>query len=107
MPSSSFVRVFNEVRVDVKLEFTTSPGGGWVLDFTRLMLISIQVEVEVGVELGNMIKAKFSACLVGRIIVYRFLCSQVWQISLPVLLFWPCPCMPRLLVNTVTKLMRI
>ena len=35
---------------------TTSPGGGgWVLDFTRLMLISTQVEVvvEVGVELGN------------------------------------------------------
>ena len=30
--------------------------GGWVLDFTRLMLISTQVEVvvEVGVELGNM-----------------------------------------------------
>ena len=30
-------------------------GGGWVLDFTRLMLISTQVEVvvEVGVELGN------------------------------------------------------
>ena len=29
--------------------------GGWVLDFTRLMLISTQVEVvvEVGVELGN------------------------------------------------------
>ena len=30
-------------------------GGGWVLDFTRLMLISTQVEVvvEVGVELGK------------------------------------------------------
>ena len=30
--------------------------GGWVLDFTRLMLISTQVEVvvEVGVELGNL-----------------------------------------------------
>ena len=29
--------------------------GGWVLDFTRLMLISTQVKVvvEVGVELGN------------------------------------------------------
>ena len=29
--------------------------GGWVLDFTRLMIISTQVEVvvEVGVELGN------------------------------------------------------
>ena len=29
--------------------------GGWVLDFTRLILISTQVEVvvEVGVELGN------------------------------------------------------
>ena len=29
--------------------------GGWVLDFTRLRLISTQVEVvvEVGVELGN------------------------------------------------------
>ena len=27
--------------------------GGWVLDFTRLMLISTQVEVEVGGELGN------------------------------------------------------
>ena len=29
--------------------------GGWVLDFTRLMLISTQVEVvvKVGVELGN------------------------------------------------------
>ena len=26
-------------------------GGGWVLDFTRLMLISTKVEV--GVELGN------------------------------------------------------
>ena len=31
-------------------------GGWWVLDFTRLMLISTQVEVvvEVGVELGNL-----------------------------------------------------
>ena len=30
-------------------------GGGWVLDFMRLMLISTQVEVvvEVGVELGK------------------------------------------------------
>ena len=30
-------------------------GGGWVLDFTRLMLISTQVEVvvEVGVKLGK------------------------------------------------------
>ena len=30
-------------------------GGGWVIDFTRLMLISTQVEVvvEVGVELGK------------------------------------------------------
>ena len=30
-------------------------GGGWVLEFTRLMLISTQVDVvvEVGVELGN------------------------------------------------------
>ena len=30
--------------------------GGWVLDFTRLRLISTQVEVvvEVGVELGNL-----------------------------------------------------
>ena len=30
-------------------------GAGWVLDFTRLMLISTQVEfvVEVGVELGK------------------------------------------------------
>ena len=39
----------------LKLVITTSPGGGWVLDFTRLMLISTQVEVvvEVGVELGN------------------------------------------------------
>ena len=38
----------------LKLVITTSPGGGWwVLDFTRLMLISTQVEVvvEVGVEL--------------------------------------------------------
>ena len=80
-----------------------------MLDFTRLMLISIQVEVgvEVGVELGNMIKANFSACLVGVIIVSCFLCSQVWQKSLPVLLFGPCPYMPMLLVNTVTKLMRI
>ena len=41
------------------MSITTSPGGGgwvgggWVLDFTRLMLISTQVEVvvEVGVEL--------------------------------------------------------
>ena len=34
--------------------------GGWVLDFTRLMLISTQVEVvvEVGVELGNMTSRK-------------------------------------------------
>ena len=43
-----------------KIEFTTSPGGGcWVLDFTRLMLISTQVEVgvEVGVELGNTLTA--------------------------------------------------
>ena len=46
----------------LKLVITTSPGGGWwvgagcwVLDFTKLMLISTQVEVvvEVGVELGN------------------------------------------------------
>ena len=40
----------------LELVITTSPGGGWwVLDFTRLMLISTQVEVvvEVGVELGN------------------------------------------------------
>ena len=31
-------------------------GGGWLLDFTRLMLISTQVGVvvEVGVELGKM-----------------------------------------------------
>ena len=31
-------------------------GGGWVLDLTRLMLISTQVEVVVedGVELGNL-----------------------------------------------------
>ena len=31
-------------------------GGRWVLDFTRLMLISAQVEVivKVGVEVGNM-----------------------------------------------------
>ena len=30
-------------------------GGGWMLDFTRLRLISTQVEVvvEVGVQLGN------------------------------------------------------
>ena len=38
------------------MSITTSPGGGgWVLDFTRLMLISTRVEVvvEVGVELGN------------------------------------------------------
>ena len=92
--------------LELKLKLvTTSPVGGWTK--MKLMLISIQVEVEVGVELGNMIKAKFSACLVGRIIVYRFLCSQVWQISLPVLLFGPCPYMPMLLVNTVTKLMRI
>ena len=42
----------------IHLEFTTSPGGGWVLHFTRLMLISTQVEVvvEVGVELGNIIQ---------------------------------------------------
>ena len=35
-------------------------GGWWVLDFTRLMLISTQVEVvvEVGVELGNMTSRK-------------------------------------------------
>ena len=33
-------------------------GGGWVLDFTRSMLISTQVEVvvEVGVELGKSFK---------------------------------------------------
>ena len=36
-----------------QLEFTTSPGGGggWVLDFLRLMQITTQVEVVV--ELGN------------------------------------------------------
>ena len=48
-----------EVQVDVFVQLTTSPGGGWwVLDFTRLMLISTQVEVvvEVGVELGKMSK---------------------------------------------------
>ena len=35
--------------------------GGWLLDFTRLMLISTQVEavVEVGVELGNMAQQGF------------------------------------------------
>ena len=49
MPSSSLVRVVDEVKV----EFTTSLGGGWVLDFTRLMLISTQVEVVVDVDLGN------------------------------------------------------
>ena len=34
--------------------------GGWVLDFTRLMLISTQVEVvvEVGVELGKRMLTK-------------------------------------------------
>ena len=33
-------------------------GGGWVLDFTRLMLISTKVEVVVedGVELGKNVK---------------------------------------------------
>ena len=37
-------------------------GGGLVLDFTRLMLISTQVEVvvEVGVELGNYKMFSFS-----------------------------------------------
>ena len=30
MPSSSFVRVVNEVLVVVKLEFTSCLGGGWV-----------------------------------------------------------------------------
>ena len=36
--------------------------GGWVLDFTRLMLISTHVEVvvEVGVELGNRVLDNFS-----------------------------------------------
>ena len=40
-------------------------GGGWVLDFTRLMLISTQVEVvvEVGVELGNSKMPLKSLCL--------------------------------------------
>ena len=33
-----------------------SPGGGWVLDFTRLMLIKTQVEV--GVEPGKMKQTK-------------------------------------------------
>ena len=49
----------------IKLEFTTSPGGwlllvGCVLDFTKLMLISteVQIVVEVGIELGNFVKAK-------------------------------------------------
>ena len=37
--------------------------GGWLLDFTRLMLISTQVEavVKVGVELGNINKHIFRA----------------------------------------------
>ena len=39
-------------------------GGWWVLDFTRLMLISTQVEVEVGVELGNRILEKVMKHLV-------------------------------------------
>ena len=51
-----------EIGVEFGVEVeATSPGGGWVLDgwwvldFTRLMQISTQVEVvvEVGVELGK------------------------------------------------------
>ena len=55
------------ISASISMSITTSPGGGgwvggwwmggWVLDFTRLMLISTQVEVvvEFGVELGNSI----------------------------------------------------
>ena len=52
MPRSSYVRVV-EVYVDVLFEFNTSPVGGWVLDFTRFMLISTQVKVVVGVNLAT------------------------------------------------------
>ena len=44
----------------LKLVITTSPGGGWwVLDFTRLMLISTQVEVvvEIGAAFGVEVEA--------------------------------------------------
>ena len=41
--------------------------GGWVLDFTRLMLISTQVEVVVGVELGNNVLERAKSCLNQRL----------------------------------------
>ena len=44
------------ISASISMSIITSlGGGGWVLDFTRLILISTQVEVvvEVGVELGN------------------------------------------------------
>ena len=47
---------FSSVGVDISVGVQTSLGG-WVLDFTRFMLVSTQVEilVEVGVELGKLI----------------------------------------------------
>ena len=50
----------------LKLVITTSPGGGWwvggwwVLDFTKLMLRSTQVEVVV--ELGKSVKKVLRKC---------------------------------------------
>ena len=43
-------------------------GGWWVLDFTRLMLISTQVEVvvEVGVELGKKAKTFIYFCIMAQ-----------------------------------------
>ena len=44
-----------KIMLTLKLEFTNSPGGWWLVDFTKLMLILTQVEVgvEVGAELSN------------------------------------------------------
>ena len=40
-------------KLTLKLEFTTSPGGWWVLDFTKLMQKHLPTKVEVEDELSN------------------------------------------------------
>ena len=50
-------------KLTLQLEFTTSPGGWWVLDFTKLMQshLPTKVAVEVEDELGkNRIKRKLA-----------------------------------------------
>ena len=55
-----------KLKLTLKLHFTISPGGWvvvvgwWVLDFTKLMLRSTQVEVVV--ELGKSVKKVLRKC---------------------------------------------